>query len=61
MVMKYIFLLVRYLWVSFDEGYFWDKYGFILVFFFVDGVLVEVGMEIYIMIVFGYFSFCFEW
>ena len=35
--------------VSFDEGHSWDKYGFTSVPLFVDGALVEAGMETHIM------------
>lgn len=35
--------------VSFDEGHSWDKYGFTSVPLFVDGALVEAGVETQIM------------
>jgi hypothetical protein len=35
--------------VSFDEGHSWDKYGFTLLPLFVDGALVEAGVETHIM------------
>ncbi|XP_019484722.1 PREDICTED: VPS10 domain-containing receptor SorCS3-like [Hipposideros armiger] len=59
--MKHTPLPVRHLWVSFDEGHSWDKYGFTSVPLFVDGALVEAGMETQIMTVFGHFSLRSEW
>nr|XP_045217422.1 VPS10 domain-containing receptor SorCS3 isoform X2 [Macaca fascicularis] len=59
--MKHTPLPVRHLWVSFDEGHSWDKYGFTSVPLFVDGALVEAGMETHIMTVFGHFSLRSEW
>ncbi|KAI4550821.1 hypothetical protein MJT46_018328 [Ovis ammon polii x Ovis aries] len=47
--MKHTPLPVRHLWVSFDEGHSWDKYGFTSVPLFVDGALVEAGVETQIM------------
>ncbi|XP_054378807.1 VPS10 domain-containing receptor SorCS3 isoform X2 [Pongo abelii] len=59
--MKHTPLPVRHLWVSFDEGHSWDKYGFTSFPLFVDGALVEAGMETHIMTVFGHFSLRSEW
>uniref|UniRef100_A0A4W2EDV3 VPS10 domain-containing receptor SorCS3 n=1 Tax=Bos indicus x Bos taurus TaxID=30522 RepID=A0A4W2EDV3_BOBOX len=59
--MKHTPLPVRHLWVSFDEGHSWDKYGFTSVPLFVDGALVEAGVETQIMTVFGHFSLRSEW
>ncbi|KAL6088397.1 hypothetical protein STEG23_009464 [Scotinomys teguina] len=47
--MKHTPLPVRHLWVSFDEGHSWNKYGFTLLPLFVDGALVEAGVETHIM------------
>ncbi|XP_070339772.1 VPS10 domain-containing receptor SorCS3 isoform X2 [Equus asinus] len=52
--MKHTPLPVRHLWVSFDEGYSWDKYGFTSLPLFVDGALVEAGVETQIMTDYGY-------
>ncbi|XP_054378808.1 VPS10 domain-containing receptor SorCS3 isoform X3 [Pongo abelii] len=52
--MKHTPLPVRHLWVSFDEGHSWDKYGFTSFPLFVDGALVEAGMETHIMTDYGY-------
>uniref|UniRef100_A0A4W2DTR8 Sortilin related VPS10 domain containing receptor 3 n=1 Tax=Bos indicus x Bos taurus TaxID=30522 RepID=A0A4W2DTR8_BOBOX len=52
--MKHTPLPVRHLWVSFDEGHSWDKYGFTSVPLFVDGALVEAGVETQIMTDYGY-------
>ncbi|KAL0616476.1 VPS10 domain-containing receptor SorCS3, partial [Plecturocebus cupreus] len=41
--------MLTFYWVSFDEGHSWDKYGFTSVPLFVDGALVEAGMETHIM------------
>ncbi|XP_025130204.2 VPS10 domain-containing receptor SorCS3 isoform X2 [Bubalus bubalis] len=54
MAMKHTPLPVRHLWVSFDEGHSWDKYGFTSVPLFVDGALVEAGVETQIMTDYGY-------
>ncbi|XP_029101458.1 VPS10 domain-containing receptor SorCS3 [Monodon monoceros] len=59
--MKHTPLPVRHLWVSFDEGHSWNKYGFTSVPLFVDGALVEAGVETQIMTVFGHFSLHSEW
>ncbi|NP_001099837.2 VPS10 domain-containing receptor SorCS3 precursor [Rattus norvegicus] len=59
--MKHTPLPVRHLWVSFDEGHSWDKYGFTLLPLFVDGALVEAGIETHIMTVFGHFNLRSEW
>ncbi|EGW13924.1 VPS10 domain-containing receptor SorCS3 [Cricetulus griseus] len=59
--MKHTPLPVRHLWVSFDEGHSWSKYGFTLLPLFVDGALVEAGVETHIMTVFGHFSLRSEW
>ncbi|XP_045884054.1 VPS10 domain-containing receptor SorCS3 isoform X2 [Meles meles] len=59
--MKHTPLPVRHLWVSFDEGHSWEKYGFTSVPLFVDGALVEAGVETQIMTVFGHFSLRSEW
>ncbi|XP_027785961.2 VPS10 domain-containing receptor SorCS3 [Marmota flaviventris] len=59
--MKHTPLPVRHLWVSFDEGHSWDKYSFTLLPLFVDGALVEAGVETHIMTVFGHFSLRSEW
>uniref|UniRef100_A0A4X1TMS7 Sortilin related VPS10 domain containing receptor 3 n=1 Tax=Sus scrofa TaxID=9823 RepID=A0A4X1TMS7_PIG len=52
--MKHTPLPVRHLWVSFDEGHSWDKYGFTSLPLFVDGALVEAGVETQIMTDYGY-------
>ncbi|XP_035255451.1 VPS10 domain-containing receptor SorCS3-like isoform X1 [Anguilla anguilla] len=52
---------VRHLWISFDEGKHWDMRSFSLVPLFVDGVLVEPGMENHIITLFGHFSHRSEW
>ncbi|KAF6111579.1 sortilin related VPS10 domain containing receptor 3 [Phyllostomus discolor] len=59
--MKHTPLPVRHLWVSFNEGHSWDKYAFTSVPLFVDGALVEAGVENQIMTVFGHFSLRSEW
>ncbi|XP_048104453.1 VPS10 domain-containing receptor SorCS3 isoform X1 [Alosa alosa] len=51
----------RHLWVSFDEGRQWDRHSFSMVPLFVDGVLVESGMDSQIMTFFGHFSHRSEW
>uniref|UniRef100_A0A8C3B9K6 VPS10 domain-containing receptor SorCS3 n=1 Tax=Cairina moschata TaxID=8855 RepID=A0A8C3B9K6_CAIMO len=52
---------IRHLWVSFDEGRSWSKYGFTSTPLFVDGSLVDSGIETQIMTVFGHFSLRSEW
>ncbi|XP_075071834.1 VPS10 domain-containing receptor SorCS3 isoform X2 [Mixophyes fleayi] len=59
--MKHTSLPVRHLWLSFDEGRSWTKYGFTSIPLFVDGALVEPGVENQIMTVFGHFSLLSEW
>ncbi|XP_040294159.1 VPS10 domain-containing receptor SorCS3 [Bufo bufo] len=59
--MKHTSLPVRQLWLSFDEGRSWSKYGFTSAPLFVDGALVEPGVENQIMTVFGHFSLLSEW
>uniref|UniRef100_F7ETM3 VPS10 domain-containing receptor SorCS3 n=2 Tax=Ornithorhynchus anatinus TaxID=9258 RepID=F7ETM3_ORNAN len=59
--MKHTSMPVRHLWVSFDEGNSWSKYGFTTSPLFVDGSLVEPGVETQIMTVFGHFSLRSEW
>ncbi|XP_053307005.1 VPS10 domain-containing receptor SorCS3 [Spea bombifrons] len=59
--MKHTSLPVRHLWLSFDEGRSWSKYGFTTSPLFVDGALVEPGLENHIMTVFGHFSLLSEW
>ncbi|RXM27121.1 VPS10 domain-containing receptor SorCS3 [Acipenser ruthenus] len=54
-------LPIRQLAISFDEGKQWIKYSFTLAPLFVDGVLVEPGMESQIMTFFGHFSHRSEW
>ncbi|MGH0150245.1 UNVERIFIED_CONTAM: hypothetical protein FKN15_048831 [Acipenser sinensis] len=52
---------IRQLAISFDEGKQWSKYSFTLAPLFVDGVLVEPGIESQIMTFFGHFSHRSEW
>ncbi|XP_078497303.1 VPS10 domain-containing receptor SorCS3-like [Lissotriton helveticus] len=59
--MKHTSLPVRHLWLSFDEGRSWIKYSFTSVPLFVDGALVEPGVENQVMTVFGHFSLRSEW
>uniref|UniRef100_A0A5F8GHT5 Sortilin related VPS10 domain containing receptor 3 n=1 Tax=Monodelphis domestica TaxID=13616 RepID=A0A5F8GHT5_MONDO len=59
--MKHTSMPIRHLWVSFDEGSSWDKYGFTSAPLFVDGSLVDPGVESQIMTVFGHFSLRSEW
>ncbi|KAE8589299.1 hypothetical protein XENTR_v10017516 [Xenopus tropicalis] len=59
--MKHTTLPVRHLWLSFDEGRSWNKYAFTSVPLFVDGALIEPGLENHIMTVFGHFSLRSEW
>uniref|UniRef100_A0AAY4F0H1 PKD domain-containing protein n=1 Tax=Denticeps clupeoides TaxID=299321 RepID=A0AAY4F0H1_9TELE len=54
-------LPIRHLWLSFDEGRVWNKYGFTSSPLFVDGVLGEPGEETLIMIIFGHISHRSEW
>ncbi|XP_035256981.1 VPS10 domain-containing receptor SorCS1-like isoform X2 [Anguilla anguilla] len=54
-------LPIRHLWLSFDEGRFWNKYSFTSTPLFVDGVLGEPGEETLIMIIFGHVSHRSEW
>ncbi|XP_041117992.1 VPS10 domain-containing receptor SorCS3-like isoform X1 [Polyodon spathula] len=54
-------LPIRHLVISFDEGKQWSKYSFTLAPLFVDGVLVEPGIESQIMTFFGHFSHRSEW
>uniref|UniRef100_A0A5S6L3U2 Charged multivesicular body protein 2b n=2 Tax=Xenopus tropicalis TaxID=8364 RepID=A0A5S6L3U2_XENTR len=57
--MKHTTLPVRHL--CFDEGRSWNKYAFTSVPLFVDGALIEPGLENHIMTVFGHFSLRSEW
>uniref|UniRef100_A0A8C6ZRK8 VPS10 domain-containing receptor SorCS3 n=1 Tax=Nothoprocta perdicaria TaxID=30464 RepID=A0A8C6ZRK8_NOTPE len=59
--MKHTSMPVRHLWVSFDEGRTWSKYSFTSTPLFVDGSLVDPGIETQIMTVFGHFSLRSEW
>ncbi|XP_054840229.1 VPS10 domain-containing receptor SorCS3 [Eublepharis macularius] len=59
--MKHTSMPIRHLWVSFDEGRTWNKYGFTSAPLFVDGSLVEPGIETQIMTIFGHFSLRSEW
>uniref|UniRef100_A0A674NNM8 Sortilin related VPS10 domain containing receptor 1 n=1 Tax=Takifugu rubripes TaxID=31033 RepID=A0A674NNM8_TAKRU len=54
-------LPIRHLWLSFDEGHFWNKYSFTNTPLFVDGVLGEPGEETLIMTIFGHVSHRSEW
>ncbi|KAF3687128.1 VPS10 domain-containing receptor SorCS1 [Channa argus] len=54
-------LPIRHLWLSFDEGRQWNKYGFTNTPLFVDGVLGEPGEETLIMTIFGHVSHRSEW
>uniref|UniRef100_A0A8C9FY82 VPS10 domain-containing protein n=1 Tax=Pavo cristatus TaxID=9049 RepID=A0A8C9FY82_PAVCR len=47
--------------VSFDEGRSWSKYSFTSTPLFVDGSLVDPGIETQIMTIFGHFSLRSEW
>nr|XP_014347387.1 PREDICTED: VPS10 domain-containing receptor SorCS3 [Latimeria chalumnae] len=58
---KHTSLPIRHLWLSFDEGKSWSKYSFTSVPLFIDGVLVEPGIDAQIMTVFGHFSLHSEW
>uniref|UniRef100_A0A8C8RIX2 VPS10 domain-containing receptor SorCS3 n=1 Tax=Pelusios castaneus TaxID=367368 RepID=A0A8C8RIX2_9SAUR len=59
--MKRTSMPIRHLWVSFDEGRSWNKYGFTSTPLFVDGSLVEPGIETQLMTIFGHFSLRSEW
>uniref|UniRef100_A0AAR2KB70 PKD domain-containing protein n=1 Tax=Pygocentrus nattereri TaxID=42514 RepID=A0AAR2KB70_PYGNA len=51
----------RHLWISFDEGRQWTRHSFSAMPLFVDGVLVEPGMDNQILTFFGHFSDRSEW
>ncbi|KAI5090031.1 VPS10 domain-containing receptor SorCS3 [Silurus meridionalis] len=51
----------RHFWISFDEGRQWTHHIFSAMPLFVDGVLVEPGMENQILTFFGHFSDRSEW
>uniref|UniRef100_A0A8C8B5L8 VPS10 domain-containing receptor SorCS3 n=1 Tax=Otus sunia TaxID=257818 RepID=A0A8C8B5L8_9STRI len=59
--MKHTSVPIRHMWVSFDEGRSWSKYSFTSTPLFVDGSLVDPGIETQIMTVFGHFSLRSEW
>ncbi|XP_060624334.2 VPS10 domain-containing receptor SorCS3 [Anolis sagrei] len=59
--MKHTSMPIRHVWVSFDEGRTWNKYGFTSAPLFVDGSLVEPGIETQIMTIFGHLSLRSEW
>uniref|UniRef100_A0A7M4F0H0 Sortilin related VPS10 domain containing receptor 3 n=1 Tax=Crocodylus porosus TaxID=8502 RepID=A0A7M4F0H0_CROPO len=59
--MKHTSMPIRHLWVSFDEGRSWSKYSFTPTPLFVDGSLVDPGIETQIMTIFGHFSLRSEW
>uniref|UniRef100_A0A8C3RAG9 Sortilin related VPS10 domain containing receptor 3 n=1 Tax=Cyanoderma ruficeps TaxID=181631 RepID=A0A8C3RAG9_9PASS len=59
--MKHTSVPIRHMWVSFDEGRSWIKYSFTSTPLFVDGSLVDPGIETQIMTVFGHFSLRSEW
>uniref|UniRef100_A0A8C3JFA0 VPS10 domain-containing receptor SorCS3 n=1 Tax=Calidris pygmaea TaxID=425635 RepID=A0A8C3JFA0_9CHAR len=59
--MKRTSVPIRHMWVSFDEGRSWSKYSFTSTPLFVDGSLVDPGIETQIMTVFGHFSLRSEW
>uniref|UniRef100_A0A8C9NU08 VPS10 domain-containing receptor SorCS3 n=1 Tax=Serinus canaria TaxID=9135 RepID=A0A8C9NU08_SERCA len=59
--MKHTSVPIRHMWVSFDEGRSWTKYSFTSTPLFVDGSLVDPGIETQIMTVFGHFSLRSEW
>nr|XP_033797596.1 VPS10 domain-containing receptor SorCS3 isoform X2 [Geotrypetes seraphini] len=59
--MKHTSMPIRHLWLSFDEGRSWNRYGFTSAPLFVDGALVDPGVETQIMTVFGHFSLRSEW
>ncbi|ETE62975.1 VPS10 domain-containing receptor SorCS3, partial [Ophiophagus hannah] len=58
--MKQTSMPIRHL-VSFDEGRTWNKYGFTSAPLFVDGSLVEPGIETQIMTIFGHLNLRSEW
>ncbi|KAK3530442.1 hypothetical protein QTP86_024357, partial [Hemibagrus guttatus] len=51
----------RHFWISFDEGRQWTHHIFSAMPLFVDGILVEPGMENQILTFFGHFSDRSEW
>nr|XP_020644639.1 VPS10 domain-containing receptor SorCS3 [Pogona vitticeps] len=59
--MKHTSMPIRHLWISFDEGRTWNKYGFTSAPLFVDGSLVEPGIETQIMTIFGHLNLRSEW
>uniref|UniRef100_A0A8C3E4T7 VPS10 domain-containing receptor SorCS3 n=1 Tax=Corvus moneduloides TaxID=1196302 RepID=A0A8C3E4T7_CORMO len=59
--MKHTSVPIWHIWVSFDEGRSWTKYSFTSTPLFVDGSLVDPGIETQIMTVFGHFSLRSEW
>ncbi|KFP90017.1 VPS10 domain-containing receptor SorCS3, partial [Apaloderma vittatum] len=59
--MKHTSVPIRHMWVSFDEGRSWGKYSFTSTPLFVDGSLIDPGIETQIMTVFGHFSLRSEW
>ncbi|KAJ7402000.1 hypothetical protein BTVI_90369 [Pitangus sulphuratus] len=59
--MKHTSVPIRHMWMSFDEGRSWSKYSFTSTPLFVDGSLVDPGIETQIMTVFGHFSLRSEW
>uniref|UniRef100_A0A8V0Z4L5 Sortilin related VPS10 domain containing receptor 3 n=1 Tax=Gallus gallus TaxID=9031 RepID=A0A8V0Z4L5_CHICK len=59
--LKHTSMPIRHLWVSFDEGRSWSKYSFTSTPLFVDGSLVDPGIETQIMTIFGHFSLRSEW
>uniref|UniRef100_A0A8C5TBK9 VPS10 domain-containing receptor SorCS3 n=1 Tax=Malurus cyaneus samueli TaxID=2593467 RepID=A0A8C5TBK9_9PASS len=59
--MKHTSVPIRHMWLSFDEGRSWTKYSFTSTPLFVDGSLVDPGIETQIMTVFGHFSLRSEW
>ncbi|KAM4607451.1 VPS10 domain-containing receptor SorCS1-like [Polymixia lowei] len=54
-------LPIRHIWLSFDEGRYWEKYSFTSSPLYVDGVLGEPGEDTLIMTIFGHFSHRSEW
>uniref|UniRef100_A0A8C9VMM7 Sortilin related VPS10 domain containing receptor 3b n=1 Tax=Scleropages formosus TaxID=113540 RepID=A0A8C9VMM7_SCLFO len=52
---------IRHFWLSFDEGLQWERHSFSRVPLYVDGILVEPGIESHIMTFFGHFSHRSEW
>ncbi|XP_071605450.1 VPS10 domain-containing receptor SorCS3 [Heliangelus exortis] len=59
--MKHTSVPIQHMWVSFDEGRSWSKYSFTSTPLFVDGSLVDPGIETQILTVFGHFSLRSEW